>query len=52
MAQELWKTPDYWVSHWNYAPPVIANFSIPPSVKIHDSTLRDGVQEPGSLYYF
>jgi len=52
MAPELWKTPDYWVSHWNYAEPVTANFSIPSKVKIHDSTLRDGVQEPGVTITF
>ncbi len=46
-TKEPWKTDDFWVSPWNFKEEVTRDFRIPPQVKVHDSTLRDGVQEPG-----
>lgn len=46
MAQP-WKTDEYFVSPWNYQREVVAEFSPPLSVEIHDVTLRDGEQQAG-----
>ena len=37
----------YWVSPYNFVPEVREGLSLPPSVQIHDATLRDGEQTPG-----
>jgi isopropylmalate/homocitrate/citramalate synthase len=42
-----WKTDKYFVSPLNYLPEVTQNYNLPPKVKIHDITLRDGEQETG-----
>src|SRR5712691_9633790 len=40
----------WWVSPYNYAPEVRAQFQLPESVSIHDATLRDGEQTPGVVF--
>lgn len=47
MPDEPWKTKDYFVSPWNYQPEVIAEFTPPARLEIHDVTLRDGEQQAG-----
>lgn len=47
MGQEPWKTHDYFVSPWNYAPETTDGFSPPARVEVHDVTLRDGEQQAG-----
>jgi isopropylmalate/homocitrate/citramalate synthase len=50
MAQrpaEPWHTDQWFVSPWNFNPEVTAEFQMPQSVKIHDTTLRDGEQQVG-----
>ncbi len=42
-----WKTDKYFVSPLNYLPEVTREYKLPPRVKIHDITLRDGEQEVG-----
>ena len=45
--EESWFTEDYRVSHWNFNEGLTRDFRIPKKVKVHDCTLRDGLQEPG-----
>lgn len=47
MAEHPWQTDQYFVSPWNYQPEVLAEFSPPTKVEIHDVTLRDGEQQAG-----
>jgi isopropylmalate/homocitrate/citramalate synthase len=47
MAEHPWQTDQYFVSPWNYQPEVIAEFSPPAKLEIHDVTLRDGEQQAG-----
>jgi isopropylmalate/homocitrate/citramalate synthase len=47
MANEPWKTDDYFVSSWNYQDEVTADFKPPKRVAVHDVTLRDGEQQAG-----
>jgi isopropylmalate/homocitrate/citramalate synthase len=47
MSDHPWKTDQYFVSPWNYQPEVVAAFSPPPKVEVHDVTLRDGEQQAG-----
>ncbi len=50
MAQQPWHTDDWFTSPWNYAPEVTANIHLPPKVRIHDITLRDGEQQAGVVF--
>ena len=52
MSEELWRNKDYFVSFYNYAPEVRAEFQslIPKSVKFHDITLRDGEQQANIIF--
>lgn len=45
-----WCTPDWWVSHYNFAEEVRAVLELPKSVQLHDATLRDGEQTPGVIF--
>lgn len=45
--QEPWHTDQWFTSPWNHAPEVMEAFTFPPSVEIHDVTLRDGEQQAG-----
>ncbi|HZU16431.1 MAG TPA: pyruvate carboxyltransferase, partial [Candidatus Dormibacteraeota bacterium] len=47
MADQPWKTDQYFVSPWNYQPEVVGDFSPPERLDIHDVTLRDGEQQAG-----
>ena len=47
MADQPWKTDDWFSSPWNYLPEVTEGFQIPEKVEIHDVTLRDGEQQAG-----
>ncbi len=47
MADQPWKTEQYFVSPWNYQPEVVAGFSPPERLEIHDVSLRDGEQQAG-----
>ncbi len=47
MADQPWKTDQYFVSPWNYQPEVVAEFSPPERLDVHDVTLRDGEQQAG-----
>lgn len=47
MADQPWKTDQYFVSPWNYQPEVTAEFSPPATLEVHDVTLRDGEQQAG-----
>jgi isopropylmalate/homocitrate/citramalate synthase len=44
-----WKTNDWFVSEWNYAPEVTKDFKFAKQIKIHDVTLRDGEQQTGVI---
>ena len=50
MANEPWKTNDWFVSEWNYAPDVTKDFKFSKNIKIHDVTLRDGEQQTGIMF--
>lgn len=47
MAQEPWKTEQWFSSPWNYLPEVTEGFQVPDEIRIHDVTLRDGEQQAG-----
>ena len=49
MANQPWKTNDWFVSEWNYAPEVTKDFKFAKNIKIHDVTLRDGEQQTGVI---
>src|SRR6516162_5084742 len=49
MANQPWKTDDWFVSEWNYAPEVTKDFKFAKNIKIHDVTLRDGEQQTGVI---
>jgi isopropylmalate/homocitrate/citramalate synthase len=50
MASEPWKSNDWFVSEWNYAPDVTKGFKFSKNIKIHDVTLRDGEQQTGVIF--
>jgi isopropylmalate/homocitrate/citramalate synthase len=45
-----WHTDDWFTSPWNFSPEVLANIAIPPKVRFHDITLRDGEQQAGVVF--
>ncbi len=47
---EPWKTDQWFVSPWCYLQEVRENFNFPPSIKIHDVTLRDGEQQTAVVF--
>jgi len=47
MADQPWKTDQWFSSPWNYLPEIADAFNLPEKVKIHDVTLRDGEQQAG-----
>jgi isopropylmalate/homocitrate/citramalate synthase len=49
MADQPWKTNDWFVSEWNYADEVRKELKFAPSIKVHDVTLRDGEQQTGII---
>lgn len=52
MTDTPWKTDNWFVSPWNYAPEVRSQLNFPKKIKIHDVTLRDGEQQTGVAYDF
>ncbi len=46
---EPWHTDQWFASPWNFNPEVTAEFNLPKSVEIHDTTLRDGEQQVGII---
>jgi len=49
MSATPWKTNDWFVSEWNYAPEVTKDFKFAKTIKVHDVTLRDGEQQTGVI---
>lgn len=50
MSEHPWKTGDWFVSPWNFAPEVLSTLSFPKKIRIHDVTLRDGEQQTGVAF--
>ena len=50
MEKNLWHNENYWVSPYDFIPPVMENSLFPPHIEIHDATLRDGEQTPGVVF--
>ena len=46
MEEQLWKNENWFVSPYNYAEEILKNSKAPKRVLIHDTTLRDGEQQP------
>jgi hypothetical protein len=45
-----WKTNKWFTSPWNFLPQVRKGFKFPPTIKIHDVTLRDGEQQTAVVF--
>ena len=45
-----WKTDNWFVSPWNYAPEARSGLDFPDQIEIHDITLRDGEQQAGIIF--
>jgi isopropylmalate/homocitrate/citramalate synthase len=41
-----WKSDQYWVSHYDFAKEI----KLPKKIKFHDTTFRDGEQQPGVVF--
>lgn len=50
MRENHFEDGKWWVSPYNFVPEVRENLLLPPSVQIHDATLRDGEQTPGVVF--
>lgn len=50
MAQQPWKTKNWFVSPWNFSDSVRSQLNFPKQVTIHDITLRDGEQQTGIVF--
>src|SRR5271155_5533572 len=50
MNGKYYRENEWWVSPYNYAQEVRAQFQLPERVAIHDATLRDGEQTPGIVF--
>ena len=50
MKEPHFQKDKWWVSPFNFAKEVTAEFDIPDRVQIHDATLRDGEQTPGVVF--
>ena len=44
---QLWKTAQWFVSHYNYSKAARQGLKLPKQVRVHDITLRDGEQQAG-----
>src|SRR3982074_2886391 len=49
MANQPWKTDNWFVSEWNYADEVRKDFQFAKNIKGPDLTLRDGEQQTGVI---
>lgn len=45
-----WKTPNWWVSQYNFETTIRDRFELPSHVEFHDATLRDGEQTAGVVF--
>lgn len=50
MRESHFEEGKWWVSPYNFVPEVREKLQLPPSVQIHDATLRDGEQTPGVVF--
>jgi isopropylmalate/homocitrate/citramalate synthase len=50
MADQPWKTDQWFTSPWNHLPEVTESFRLPDRVQVHDVTLRDGEQQAGVVF--
>lgn len=50
MRENHFEDGKWWVSPYNFVPEVREKLQLPPSVQIHDATLRDGEQTPGVVF--
>ncbi len=50
MRESHFEEGKWWVSPYNFVPEVRGKLQLPPSVQIHDATLRDGEQTPGVVF--
>ena len=50
MRENYHEEGKWWVSPYNFVPEVRKELILPPSVQIHDATLRDGEQTPGVVF--
>jgi isopropylmalate/homocitrate/citramalate synthase len=50
MADQPWKTDQWFTSPWNHLPEVTGSFQLPDRVQVHDVTLRDGEQQAGVVF--
>ena len=50
MENKYLQEDKWWVSPYNFAEEVTAEFELPEKVEIHDATLRDGEQTPGVVF--
>ena len=50
MRETHFQEGKWWVSPYNFQPEVRESLLLPPSVQIHDATLRDGEQTPGVVF--
>jgi len=50
MAAQPWKTDNWFVSEWDFAPEVTKDFKFAKQIKVHDVTLRDGEQQTGIIF--
>lgn len=50
MAEQLWKTDQWFVSPWNFADEVRAGLNFVDDIQVHDITLRDGEQQAGVVF--
>ncbi|MGI9395462.1 MAG: LeuA family protein [Boseongicola sp.] len=50
MRENHFEEGKWWVSPYNFVPEVREKLQLPPSVQIHDATLRDGEQTPGVVF--
>jgi len=48
--EQPWKTDKWFTSPWCYLPEVRQNDRFPPTIKIHDVTLRDGEQQTAVVF--
>ena len=47
-----WKTDKWFVSPWNYNEEIISQYNFPEKIQIHDTTLRDGEQQVGTVFNY
>lgn len=50
MREKYFQEDKWSISPYNFEETVLSQFTLPPDVKIHDATLRDGEQTPGVVF--